>query len=43
MLRARALDAAARRDTSIAELRQVMDDQEVLTEFGIDLPRLEGG
>lgn len=42
VLRARALDAAARRDTSIAELRQVMDDQEVLAEFGIDLSRLEG-
>ena len=34
--------AAARRDASIAELRQVMDDQEILAEFGIDLSRLEG-
>ena len=42
VLRVRALDAAARRDTSIAELRQVMGDQEVLAEFGIDLSRLEG-
>ena len=42
VLRARALDAAARRDTSIGELRQVMDDQEVLAEFGIDLSRLKG-
>ena len=35
-------DAAARRDASIAELRQVMEDDEILTEFGIDLSRLEG-
>jgi hypothetical protein len=42
VLNARAQAAAARRDTSIAELRQVMDDQEVLAEFGIDLARLEG-
>ena len=42
MLQGRARAAAARRDASIAELRQVMDDQEVLAEFGIDLSRLEG-
>ena len=42
MLQGRARDAAAQRDASIAELRQVMDDQEILAEFGIDLSRLEG-
>ena len=42
VLQARARAAAARRDASIAELRQVMDDQEILAEFGIDLSRLEG-
>jgi len=42
VLRARALDAAAQRDASIAELRQVMEDKEVLAELGIDLSRLEG-
>jgi len=42
VLQGRARAAAARRDASIAELRQVMDDQEVLAEFGIDLSRLEG-
>lgn len=42
VLQARAWDAAARRDASIAELRQAMDDEEVLAEFGIDLSRLEG-
>jgi hypothetical protein len=42
VLEGRARAAAVRRDTSIAELRQVMDDHEVLAEFGIDLSRLEG-
>ena len=42
VLQGRARAAAARRDASIAELRQVMDDQEILAEFGIDLSRLEG-
>ena len=37
----RAREAEVRRDASIAELRQVMDDAEVLDEFGIDLSRLE--
>ena len=41
VLQGRASDAAARRDASIAELRQVMEDQEILAEFGIDLSRLE--
>lgn len=42
VLQARARAAAARRDASVAALRQVMDDQETLAEFGIDLSRLEG-
>ena len=42
VLNARAQAAAARRDASVTELRRVMDDQEVLAEFGIDLSRLEG-
>ena len=42
VLQDRARAAAARRDASIAELRQVMDDQEILAEFGIDLSRLGG-
>jgi hypothetical protein len=42
VLQGQARAAAARRDASIAELRQVMDDQEILAEFGIDLSRLEG-
>ena len=41
VLEGRARAAAAQRDASIAELRRVMDDQEVLAEFGIDLSRLE--
>jgi hypothetical protein len=42
VLQARARASTARRDASIAELRQVMDDQGILAEFGIDLSRLEG-
>jgi hypothetical protein len=42
VLQARARAATAQRDASIAELRQVIDDPEVLAEFGIDLCRLEG-
>jgi hypothetical protein len=42
VLRCRARAAEAERDASIADLRQVMDDHEVLAEFGIDLSRLEG-
>ena len=42
VLQGRARAAAARRVASIAELRQVMEDHEVLAEFGIDLSRLEG-
>ena len=42
VLHGRARDAAARRDASIAELRQLMQDGDVLAEFGIDLSRLEG-
>lgn len=42
VLEGRARAAAVGRDASVAELRQVMDDQEVLAEFGIDLSRLEG-
>jgi hypothetical protein len=40
-MRIRAAEAKARRDSSAAELREVMDDQEVLEEFGIDLSRLD--
>ena len=42
VLESRARAAAARRDATIAELRQVITDQEILVEFGIDLYRLEG-
>ena len=42
VLEGRASAAAAQRDASIAELRQVIGDREVLAEFGIDLSRLEG-
>lgn len=42
VLQGQARAARARRDASITELRQVLDDQEVLAEFGIDLSRLEG-
>ena len=41
VMRVRAAEAEARRDASVAELREVMDDQEVLDEFGIDLSRLD--
>jgi hypothetical protein len=41
VVRARAAEAKARRDASVAELRGLMDDQEVLEEFGIDLSRLD--
>ena len=41
ILRARAREAEERRDGSIAELRQVVGDDDVLDEFGIDLSRLE--
>ncbi|GAA3623645.1 hypothetical protein [Microlunatus ginsengisoli] len=41
ILRARVREAEARRDASIADLRQEMGDQDVLDEFGIDLSRLE--
>ena len=41
ILRSRARAAAERRDASIAELRQEIDDANVLDEFGIDLSRLE--
>ena len=40
ILQARAREAEERRDTSIAELRQVVGDGEILDEFGIDLSRL---
>ena len=39
-LRARAREAEERRDGSIAELRQLIGDGEILDEFGIDLSRL---
>ena len=42
VLQAGARAAAAQRDASIAELREVIDDQGILSEFGIDLSRLEG-
>lgn len=42
VLQARATAAAARRDASIADLRGVMNDEEMLAQFGIDLTRLEG-
>ena len=41
-LQGRSRAAAGQRDASIAELRQVMDDQEIVAEFGIDLSPLEG-
>ena len=41
VMRVRAAEAKARRDVSVAQLREVMDDQEVLEEFGIDLSRLD--
>jgi hypothetical protein len=41
VMRVRAAEAKARRDASVAQLREVMDDQEVLEEFGIDLSRLD--
>jgi len=41
ILRAQAREAEERRDGSIAELRQVVGDDDVLDEFGIDLSRLE--
>lgn len=42
VLQDQARAARARRDASIAELRQVMGDHDILAEFGIDLSRLEG-
>jgi hypothetical protein len=39
-LQARAAEAEERRDGSIAELRQLIGDGEILDEFGIDLSRL---
>jgi hypothetical protein len=42
VLQARARAAAAQRDASVAELRQVIDDLGILSEFGIDLSRFEG-
>jgi len=42
VLEGRSRAAAAQRDASITELRQVIDDQEIVAEFGIDLSRLEG-
>jgi hypothetical protein len=41
ILQARAREAEERRDTSIAELRQLIGDDEILDEFGIDLSRQE--
>lgn len=41
VLKVRAAEARARRDAGIADLREVMSDDEVLDEFGIDLSRLE--
>jgi hypothetical protein len=41
ILQARAREAEERRDASIAELRQLIGDDEILDEFGIDLSRLE--
>ena len=42
VLQTRARASTARRDASIAELRQDIDDQGILAEFGINLSRLEG-
>lgn len=40
ILRSRERAAAERRDASVAELRQEIDDEAVLNDFGIDLSRL---
>ena len=42
VLQVRAQASASRRDASIADLREVMNDDEVRAEFGIDLSGLEG-
>lgn len=42
VLQGRARAATARRDDSIADLRQLLHDEKVLAEFGIDLSRLQG-
>lgn len=41
LMRARAAERRRERDQSIAELRESMDDAQVLDQFGIDLGELE--
>ena len=41
VLRGRAAESREERDKAIAQLRETMTDEEILDNFGIDLPEIE--
>ena len=41
VLRGRAAESRKERDEAIAQLRETMTDEEILDNFGIDLPEIE--